>query len=140
MDISPGDSTPTSEVSYGGGGNNSSSQLPTNEPNTTLGPVLLANALPRLISHPIHVPSTPVSLHLFHLPDKTYNDHLGGKIGRLSPKYANLDVDGVLHRDHCERSGTADHQQFGNDGCNLTEDNVTTFGLRYHNALWWCGR
>ncbi|KAJ8962934.1 hypothetical protein NQ314_005651 [Rhamnusium bicolor] len=54
MDISPGDSTPTSEVSYG----NNTSQ-PTNEQNT-MGPVLLANALPRLISHPIHVPSTPV--------------------------------------------------------------------------------
>ncbi|XP_008190890.1 WW domain-containing adapter protein with coiled-coil homolog [Tribolium castaneum] len=53
MDISPGDSTPTSEISYG----NSSSQQ-TAEPNT-LGPVLLANALPRLISHPIHMPSTP---------------------------------------------------------------------------------
>ncbi|KAJ8951320.1 hypothetical protein NQ318_008224 [Aromia moschata] len=55
MDISPGDSTPTSEVSYG----NSTSQ-PTNEQNA-MGPVLLANALPRLISHPIHVPSTPVT-------------------------------------------------------------------------------
>ncbi|KAJ8966597.1 hypothetical protein NQ317_015428 [Molorchus minor] len=55
MDISPGDSTPTSEVSYG---NNSSQQ--TNEQNT-MGPVLLANALPRLISHPIHVPSTPIT-------------------------------------------------------------------------------
>ncbi|XP_068892349.1 WW domain-containing adapter protein with coiled-coil homolog isoform X2 [Tenebrio molitor] len=53
MDISPGDSTPTSEISYG----NSSSQQ-TAEQNT-LGPVLLANALPRLISHPIHMPSTP---------------------------------------------------------------------------------
>lgn len=60
MDISPGDSTPTSEVSYSG--NNSSSQLTSNEQNTTMGPVLLANALPRLISHPIHVPSTPVSV------------------------------------------------------------------------------
>lgn len=58
MDISPGDSTPTSEVSYGG---NNSSTLTSNEQNTTMGPVLLANALPRLISHPIHVPSTPVS-------------------------------------------------------------------------------
>lgn len=58
MDISPGDSTPTSEVSYGG---NNSSQLTANEQNTTMGPVLLANALPRIISHPIHVPSTPVS-------------------------------------------------------------------------------
>lgn len=54
MDISPGDSTPTSEVSYG---NNASQSA--NEQNT-MGPVLLANALPRLISHPIHVPSTPV--------------------------------------------------------------------------------
>lgn len=53
MDISPGDSTPTSEVSYG-----NNAPQPTNEQNT-MGPVLLANALPRLISHPIHVPSTP---------------------------------------------------------------------------------
>lgn len=64
MDISPGDSTPTSEVSYGG--NNSSSQLNANEQNSTMGPVLLANALPRLISHPIHVPSTPVSLYTYN--------------------------------------------------------------------------
>lgn len=58
MDISPGDSTPTSEMSYG---NNLPSM--TNEQNT-LGPVLLANALPKLISHPTlqqqHTPSTPV--------------------------------------------------------------------------------
>ncbi|KAG5894380.1 hypothetical protein JTB14_015657 [Gonioctena quinquepunctata] len=53
MDISPGDSTPTSEVSYSG---NNASQ-PTTEQNTQLGPVLLANALPKLISHPIHVSS-----------------------------------------------------------------------------------
>ncbi|XP_018571380.1 WW domain-containing adapter protein with coiled-coil isoform X2 [Anoplophora glabripennis] len=52
MDISPGDSTPTSEVSYG----NNAPQS-TNEQNT-MGPVLLANALPRLISHPIHVVSS----------------------------------------------------------------------------------
>ncbi|XP_017779801.1 PREDICTED: WW domain-containing adapter protein with coiled-coil isoform X2 [Nicrophorus vespilloides] len=42
MDISPGDSTPTSEVSYPSAGNQENSH----------GPVLLANALPRLISHP----------------------------------------------------------------------------------------
>ncbi|KRT86791.1 hypothetical protein AMK59_273 [Oryctes borbonicus] len=57
MDISPGDSTPTSEVFYGGSHSASSSQSVAPEQN---GPVLLANALPRLISHPIaHVPSTP---------------------------------------------------------------------------------
>lgn len=48
MDISPGDSTPTSEVSYG---------PPPASEHATMGPVLLANALPRLISHPIHLPS-----------------------------------------------------------------------------------
>lgn len=53
MDISPGDSTPTSEISYG----NSSTQQTVEQ--NTLGPVLLANALPRLISHPVHMPSTP---------------------------------------------------------------------------------
>ncbi|XP_074031899.1 WW domain-containing adapter protein with coiled-coil wacky isoform X2 [Leptinotarsa decemlineata] len=54
MDISPGDSTPTSEVSYG----NNTSQSTTEQ--NTMGPVLLANALPKLTSHPIHVPSTPL--------------------------------------------------------------------------------
>lgn len=39
MDISPGDSTPTSE-----------SEQPAAQ--NSVGPVLLANALPRLISHP----------------------------------------------------------------------------------------
>lgn len=48
MDISPGDSTPTSELSYG----NSLPSTMANEQNTQLGPVLLANALPKLISHP----------------------------------------------------------------------------------------
>ncbi|XP_071054851.1 WW domain-containing adapter protein with coiled-coil homolog isoform X2 [Onthophagus taurus] len=58
MDISPGDSTPTSEVSYcqGSGG---SHQIPVDQ--NSHGPVLLANALPRLISHPIHLPSTPTT-------------------------------------------------------------------------------
>lgn len=58
MDISPGDSTPTSEVNY-----NHSTTTAQNlniETNAT-GPVLLATALPRLISHPLHVPSTPNS-------------------------------------------------------------------------------
>lgn len=39
MDISPGDSTPTSETEQ-------------QQPQNSVGPVLLANALPRLISHP----------------------------------------------------------------------------------------
>lgn len=54
MDISPGDSTPTSEASYSltgtptthGGGNPHSDQV---LPSTTVG---LPNALPRLASHP----------------------------------------------------------------------------------------
>ncbi|KAL3275466.1 hypothetical protein HHI36_020226 [Cryptolaemus montrouzieri] len=54
MDISPGDSTPTSEVSY----SNNSSQV-VQEQSAPVGPVLLATALPRLISHPIYVPPTP---------------------------------------------------------------------------------
>ncbi|XP_049818689.1 WW domain-containing adapter protein with coiled-coil homolog isoform X2 [Aethina tumida] len=49
MDISPGDSTPTSEVSYG----NNASQSASEQQPVTVGPVLLANALPRLISHPL---------------------------------------------------------------------------------------
>lgn len=59
MDISPGDSTPTSEVNY----NHSITGTTQNinaEANAT-GPVLLATALPRLISHPLHLPSTPNS-------------------------------------------------------------------------------
>ncbi|XP_056638985.1 WW domain-containing adapter protein with coiled-coil homolog [Diorhabda sublineata] len=55
MDISPGDSTPTSEVSY-----SISTSQQMNDQSTTVGPVLLANALPKLISHPIHIPSTPL--------------------------------------------------------------------------------
>lgn len=53
MDISPGDSTPTSEVSYS---NNSQG---VQEQSAPVGPVLLATALPRLISHPIYMPPTP---------------------------------------------------------------------------------
>lgn len=53
MDISPGDSTPTSEVSYG-----NNSQGVQDQP-APVGPVLLATALPRLISHPIYMPPTP---------------------------------------------------------------------------------
>ncbi|XP_072400158.1 WW domain-containing adapter protein with coiled-coil [Diabrotica undecimpunctata] len=55
MDISPGDSTPTSEISY----STSTSQQAPDQTNT-IGPVLLANALPKLISHPIHIPSNPI--------------------------------------------------------------------------------
>ncbi|XP_050300712.1 WW domain-containing adapter protein with coiled-coil homolog isoform X2 [Anthonomus grandis grandis] len=47
MDISPGDSTPTSEVSYGA----NSTQAPIVVEQPVMGPVLLANALPRLSSH-----------------------------------------------------------------------------------------
>lgn len=43
MDISPGDSTPTSETEQ---------QPPSVVAQNSVGPVLLANALPRLISHP----------------------------------------------------------------------------------------
>lgn len=57
MDISPGDSTPTSEVSYG----HSGGVQPLAVDQNSHGPVLLANALPRLISHPIHLPSTPTT-------------------------------------------------------------------------------
>lgn len=45
MDISPGDSTPTSETSY--------SHTPARDVNSSVNTVLLANALPRLASHPI---------------------------------------------------------------------------------------
>ncbi|CAH1101960.1 unnamed protein product [Psylliodes chrysocephalus] len=54
MDISPGDSTPTSEVSY----STSTSLQINDQAGGAVGPVLLANALPKLTSHPIHVPST----------------------------------------------------------------------------------
>lgn len=51
MDISPGDSTPTSETSY--------SHTPSRgDGNSTVAPVLLANALPRLASHPIAATAT----------------------------------------------------------------------------------
>lgn len=53
MDISPGDSTPTSEASY------SHSSTPTAIPQNE-GPVLLSAALPRLASHP----STPTNSQL----------------------------------------------------------------------------
>ncbi|KAK6628676.1 hypothetical protein RUM43_002491 [Polyplax serrata] len=46
MDISPGDSTPTSETNYG-------YTASRGDGNSTLSSVLLANALPRLASHPI---------------------------------------------------------------------------------------
>lgn len=61
MDISPGDSTPTSEVSYSNNGSTSQPQPQANEQTPlVVGPVLLANALPRLISHPIqHIAQTP---------------------------------------------------------------------------------
>ncbi|KAL1518186.1 hypothetical protein ABEB36_001847 [Hypothenemus hampei] len=49
MDISPGDSTPTSEISYG---TSSAHQTPLVVEQPVVGPVLLANALPRLSSHP----------------------------------------------------------------------------------------
>lgn len=54
MDISPGDSTPTSEASY------THSSTPTTQQNNE-GPLLLANALPRLASHPST--STPSQMH-----------------------------------------------------------------------------
>lgn len=57
MDISPGDSTPTSEVNYSHGG---PAQQPGPDP-AAMGPVLLATALPRLISHP-HIPTTPTTI------------------------------------------------------------------------------
>lgn len=54
MEISPGDSTPTSEASY------SHSSTPTTQLQNNDGPVLLANALPRLVSHP----ATPTNSQL----------------------------------------------------------------------------
>lgn len=54
MDISPGDSTPTSEASY------SHSSTPTTQQPNHDGPVLLSNVLPRLACHP----STPTNSQL----------------------------------------------------------------------------
>lgn len=70
MDISPGDSTPTSEASY------SHSSTPTTHiPSTVDGPVLLANALPRLTSHPAAASSssttTPINLQNLHFNTPT---------------------------------------------------------------------
>ncbi|KAF7270770.1 hypothetical protein GWI33_016276 [Rhynchophorus ferrugineus] len=59
MDISPGDSTPTSEVSYGP---SSAHQTPLVVEQPVMGPVLLANALPRLSSHPTSTPSATPTL------------------------------------------------------------------------------
>lgn len=59
MDISPGDSTPTSEVSYGTG---SAHLTPVVVEQAVTGPVLLANALPRLSSHPTTTSSTATTL------------------------------------------------------------------------------
>lgn len=64
MDISPGDSTPTSEASY------SHSSTPTiQQQNNNDGPVLLANALPRLVSHP----STPTNSQLHFTTPSSVN-------------------------------------------------------------------
>lgn len=57
MDISPGDSTPTSEVSYSHQPTSSQASAEQN----SMAPVLLATALPRLVSHPIQLPSTPTT-------------------------------------------------------------------------------
>lgn len=54
MDISAGDSTPTSEASY------SHSSTPTTQLQNSDGPILLSNALPRLASHP----ATPTNSQL----------------------------------------------------------------------------
>ena len=68
MDISPGDSTPTSsEVSYHQTMSAATTQpilIVADQQNSHVGPVLLANALPRLISHPIqqHMPTTSLAL------------------------------------------------------------------------------
>lgn len=58
MDISPGDSTPTSEVSYA---HQPISTQPCSIEQNSMGPVLLATALPRLVSHPMQLPSTPTT-------------------------------------------------------------------------------
>lgn len=58
MDISPGDSTPTSEMNYS---HLTGISQGSNVEQNPVGPVLLATALPRLISHPMHLPSTPNS-------------------------------------------------------------------------------
>nr|AEE63275.1 unknown [Dendroctonus ponderosae] len=59
MDISPGDSTPTSEISYGAA---SAHQTPVVVEQPVMGPVLLANALPRLSSHPATTSSSTPTL------------------------------------------------------------------------------
>ncbi|CAH1963999.1 unnamed protein product [Acanthoscelides obtectus] len=69
MDISPGDSTPTSEVSYGGGSTSCASQQQQQQPTASsstpdgcgTAPVLLATALPRLACHPPAAVATVVS-------------------------------------------------------------------------------
>lgn len=57
MDISAGDSTPTSEASY-----SHTSTPKTNQPQINDGPVLLSSALPRLTSHP----ATPTNSQLHY--------------------------------------------------------------------------
>lgn len=66
MDISPGDSTPTSEASYSHSSTPTTAVTLNNDGSGGIGliggPVILANALPRLASHP----STPTSAQLQH--------------------------------------------------------------------------
>lgn len=101
MDISPGDSTPTSEASY------SHSSTPTTALQNNEGPVLLANALPRLASHP----STPTNSQLhFSAPScvglsttsacsmaSSSGNHSGGNMSQPQMSKLAAKTDGIIH-------------------------------------------
>ncbi|XP_037028529.1 WW domain-containing adapter protein with coiled-coil homolog isoform X3 [Bradysia coprophila] len=95
MDISPGDSTPTSEASY------THSSTPTTQNNE--GPLLLANALPRLASHPST--STPSQMHFSNsscageaTPTCTLaTSSVGNSMNQPISKLATKSSDGLTH-------------------------------------------
>lgn len=115
MDISPGDSTPTSEASY------SHTSTPTTQTND--GPVLLANALPRLASHP----STPTNSQLHFttpscvglnttpactLASSSGNVGVGGSMSQPISKLA-AKTDGILHTSLPTSSPSSAHTMSG---------------------------
>lgn len=86
MDISPGDSTPTSEVSYGP---SSAHQPPLVVEQPVIGPVLLANALPRLSSHPT---TTPIGLLATSAPSHSAGNALATSGVGVSPPPQNATI------------------------------------------------
>lgn len=114
MDISPGDSTPTSEASY------SHSSTPTTQQPNHDGPVLLSNVLPRLACHP----STPTNSQLHFTQSSVSGISLTSTCTVSSNAGGNSNIGGIGGNNNA--SGGSNSSNTTNSGNTLTKVSISS--------------